>query len=65
MNSKDKAIELVNQYYEILQSEIYCTIKYSTQKQCAIYAVDEIINSKPIGNSLEYWNEVKKEIGLL
>ena len=31
-------------------------------KQCALIAVDEIMASKPISNSLKYWQEVKQEL---
>ena len=65
MEPKEKAIDLVhkfgmeNQYYE-------------RAKQCALICVDEIINvAKPechietaynLEETLEYWEEVKKEI---
>ena len=80
-NPKEKAEELVNSYRIILMNEdtecgneILCT---SIAKQCALIAVDEILNiehpqiiiyTEIIKNSIrdyfqdEYWDEVKKEI---
>jgi hypothetical protein len=84
MTTKLKAEELVNSYRIILMNEdtecgneILCT---SIAKQCALIAVDEILNiehpqiiiyTEIIKNSIrdyfqdEYWEEVKKEIELL
>ena len=81
MTTKLKAEELVNSYRIILMNEdtecgneILCT---SIAKQCALIAVDEILNiehpqiiiyTEIIKNSIrdyfqdEYWEEVKKEI---
>jgi len=78
---KQKAEELVNSYRIILMNEdtecgneILCS---SIAKQCALIAVDEILNiehpqiiiyTEIIKNSIrdyfqdEYWDEVKKEI---
>jgi hypothetical protein len=78
---KEKAEDLVNSYRIILMNEdtecgneILCT---SIAKQCALIAVDEILNiehpqiiiyTEIIKNSIrdyfqdEYWDEVKKEI---
>ena len=71
MTPKLKAEELINSYRIILMNEdtecgneILCT---SISKQCALIAVDEIINSrkKHLVQSIkfyEYWKEVKQEI---
>jgi hypothetical protein len=81
MTTKLKAEELVNSYRIILMNEdtecgneILCS---SIAKQCALAAVDEILNiehpqiiiyTEIIKNSIrdyfqdEYWDEVKKEI---
>jgi hypothetical protein len=81
MEARLKAEELVNSYRIILMNEdtecgneILCT---SIAKQCALIAVDEILNiehpqiiiyTEIIKNSIrdyfqdEYWDEVKKEI---
>ena len=71
MRPKDKAIELVDKYYIICQEfteEIQCTIQ---AKQCALIAVDEMLDLR---NNLyvnegsllhQYLLNVKKEIELL
>jgi len=61
MNSpKEKARELVRQFWDLGSMDI---IK---SKQCALIAVDEIINNYEdrykYCNSKIYWEEVKKEI---
>ena len=73
MTSKDKAEELVNKFiphtkvfHEILGWEDYI----DSAKQCALIAVNEIINCNPHSNPLNtdvystmsYWQEVKQEI---
>ena len=76
MTPKEKAKEIVNKFinmdscrnhaYEHLDGNICSHLA----KQCALIAVDEIINSNPHSNPLNtdvystmnYWNEVKKEI---
>jgi hypothetical protein len=71
MEAKEKAEELVNRYMNLNKVKLsdYSVIYTPTAKQCALIAVDEIIN-----NSLEYmgcdlkdgeiiyWQEVKEEI---
>ena len=78
MKPKDKAISLVDSYRIILMNEdtecgeeILCTV---IAKQCALIAVDEILNSNPCcedsdrGGNFQwasneyYWQEVKQEI---
>ena len=69
INPKEKAIELFNKYAdEINFDDIYSNYKKQS-KQCALIAVEEIINSIDIGfedyKGLAkniYWNEVKQEI---
>jgi len=66
MTPKEKAKELVDRFDETLT---YLESKQKA-KQCALIAVDEIINSNPHSNPLNtdvhstmsYWNEVKQEI---
>ncbi|WP_395652653.1 hypothetical protein [Brevundimonas sp.] len=57
MTPRDKAIELVNKYLQIYDGRVI------EAKQCALIAVDEIIN-KAICKYSEavYWQEVKQEI---
>jgi len=75
MTPKEKADELFWKYRPIIAGKQFLTglvlmseAKELT-KQCALIAVDEILNtlySIPFGNALdnelEYWNEVKQEI---
>ena len=71
MTSKEKAQELVDSYRIILMNEdtecgneILCTL---IAKQCALIAVDELINEEEKYNNgsfypSKYWKEVKQEI---
>jgi hypothetical protein len=77
MTPKDKAENLVNNYRVMLMQtdtdagqEILCT---SIAKQCALIAVQEIINANPHSNpfttevysTMLFWQEVKNEINNL
>jgi hypothetical protein len=67
MTPKEKAEELVNSFMNIRKQKLadYSIIYHPTAKQCALIAVDEIINSTSwqyITNGLDFWNEVKQEI---
>jgi hypothetical protein len=68
MTPKEKAKELSNKFLQFTPYEF----EYDYAKECALIAVDEIIDSIEIGfedykalakNS--YWNEVKQEINKL
>jgi len=68
MTPKEKAKELFDKYFE-------ATNNYYQAKQCALIAVDELIEShllltttheaKPSIRCKTYWQEVKKEIEAL
>jgi hypothetical protein len=61
MTPKEKAQELFDKYFEV-------TNNYYQAKQCALIAVDEILDTVKwcIGDSqVGYWQDVKKEIELL
>lgn len=63
MNPKEKAKELVWKYLPILKE--WKKEDSNKAKQCALIAVDEIIESKTYRDTpeeYEYWNEVKQEI---
>jgi hypothetical protein len=70
MTPKEKAKELINKYSSWVRD--YDISKYSiiNQKECALIAVDEILNTlsiEPIRvnnkyQTLKYWQEVKQEI---
>jgi uncharacterized membrane protein len=73
MTPKEKAINLVDSYRKILMNEdtecgneILCTV---IAKQCALIAVDEILDvdyfdmsEEHFENIMEYWEQVKNEI---
>jgi hypothetical protein len=72
-NSKEKAYDLVDKFYQRLSSPI-ATVKdwdydnWNEAKQCAIIVVEEILfalkydMNEPTSGSIKYWQEVKKEI---
>lgn len=70
---KEKAIELVYKYYHLFSVELENTISNYEAKECALIAIDQIINSNPHSNPLNtqvfstmgYWMEVKQEISNL
>jgi hypothetical protein len=68
MTPKEKAIELVDKYLRTYPIGINptVTISYTTNeaKQCALIAVDEIIDECRVGMDW-FWQEVKEEIELL
>lgn len=68
MTPKDKANELFDKYYIICQEyteEIQCSIQ---AQQCALIAVDELIDFAKLTDAtngwdhLNYWQEIKQEI---
>jgi hypothetical protein len=67
MTPKEKALELYNKFYGVKDGLGKYPMCFDTSKQCALIAVDEIINCTKNGlgvtvYSKEYWEEVKKEI---
>ena len=73
MTPKEKAFELAHKFrlLEIRTSEnSHMMISMADAKQCALIAVDEILNSNPNypefkeneGTSIRYWEVVKQEI---
>jgi hypothetical protein len=62
MNAREKASEL------IVNFQLKCkTLDYQEAKQCALMAVEEILNSRPLitDSQVEYnnfWNDVKSEL---
>ena len=76
MTPKEKAIEFIDKF----EHETYSLIQGQLSKQCALIAVDEIINTSPtnplksgyielysdmVDEAIIYWQEVKKEIEAL
>ncbi len=64
MTPKEKAIEIVDSYFTIIDGQV----EFKLIKQCALIAVEEIIDSEPLYkwtksyNPDDYWKEVKQEI---
>jgi len=69
MNAREKASEL------IVNFQLKCkTLDYQEAKQCALIAVEEIINARPLdpnyvdwddcGAAHQYWYEAQKEEAL-
>ena len=74
MTPKEKAKELVDKYYNILPLDKYVITKdedlsweyndWKEAKQCALIAVDEILNHCSEGFK-PFWRDVKEEINKL
>jgi hypothetical protein len=71
MTPKEKAIELFDKYAMYLRANLmYNEEANEDAKQCALIAVNYIINSNPHSNpfntevysTFSYWQEVKQEI---
>ena len=67
MTPKDKAKELIDKMLESLYdngSLSFKRILYDKAKQCALIAVDEILNGSRLFyiEDYNYWQEVKQEI---
>jgi hypothetical protein len=63
-NPKEKAIELYEKFYYKIPTLLDEKILDCLAQECALLAVDEILNLCWNGNlkAKEYWEEVKKEI---
>ena len=68
MTPKEKAHELVDKMYMVDDPMGNYPMCFDTTKQCALIAVDELINQCwnyreiDLGLALDYWQEVKQEI---
>jgi len=62
MTPKEKAAEMIEAFMNIKQQKLsdHSVIYYPTAKQCALIAVNEILNKDGYNN--DYWQEVKQEI---
>ena len=67
MTPKDKAIGLYCKYIDAYNDRNLQVIDYKFAKQCALIAVDEIIDNIVDDDKqvLNYWAEVKQEIEAL
>lgn len=74
MTPQEKAQELIDKFV-LLDNDIFCSVNYPYSKQCALIAVDEILEltKRPTYNPFDwneitgfyydkYWQEVKQEI---
>ena len=62
MTPKEKAKELVNKFHTaVLDRDGTSAMNGFEAKQCALIAVDEILNILPLANR-DYWQQVKQEI---
>jgi hypothetical protein len=71
MTPKEKAQNLVNEFYRIIPLD-KMTLDFNLAKQCALIAVDKILNAVNdpdetylMKDSVDYWGKVKKEIKAL
>jgi hypothetical protein len=64
MTPKEKAEDLVCNFYTIQSNEYDYGINWEMAKQCALIAVDEIIKTlkPPCLNEYSYWQKIKQEI---
>jgi hypothetical protein len=68
MTPKEKAEELVGKYVSFAKGKILFQLTMESAKQCALIAVDELINIACDVSDYDksvtkiYWSEVKKEI---
>ena len=65
MTARDKANELYSKYDDLLNKDFGNPIVFDNQlKQCALIAVDEILNEYWSHNTKrrDWWKEVKEEI---
>ena len=79
MTPKEKALELVDKYKELEITTLGCgdgnpciiknTMIYNSAKQCALIAVDEVLNNEygslNYASDISYWQQVKTEINNL
>ena len=73
LTPKEKAEELYSKYYNRIEhtlSEEYSPHEIDVVKQCALIAVDEIIDALDFNQwqnakQIDYWQEVKQEIEIL
>jgi hypothetical protein len=67
MIPKEKAIELFEKMYNVEDPMGNYPMCFDNAKQCALIAVDEILNELDLQNHLlrSYWYDVKHELELL
>lgn len=61
MSAKEKAIELVGKF-KLKPIRPFFIMEFEHSKQCALIAVDEVIENSHTKVFTNYWQEVKNEI---
>jgi hypothetical protein len=61
MKPKEKAKELVDNYYDLFSIQLENTINYREAKECALIAADECLHTC-VESMIYFWQEVKQEI---
>jgi hypothetical protein len=62
MTPKDKAKELVDKFYNYTMDVFIISKSLECSKQCALIAVDEVLENSHTNTFTIYWKEVKQEI---
>jgi hypothetical protein len=63
MTPKEKAEELFKQYYSYLKANLMNDEEaWEDAKQCALIAVDEVLENSHTNVFTKYWKQVKQEI---
>jgi hypothetical protein len=63
MTTLEKANELYSKYDDLLNKDFINPIVFDNQlKQCALIAVDEILNTDIFSTTEDFYKKVKKEI---
>jgi hypothetical protein len=69
MTPREKAIQLYEKFYYVIPSTVDDDFQDYSAKQCALIAVDEILNNDGFTRFdqylTEYWQQVKQEIQVL
>jgi hypothetical protein len=62
MTPKEKALDLMDSFIQRTRNKWESSMSYKRAKQCALIAVDELINDRLNSNILypSYWQEVKQ-----
>ena len=61
MTPKEKASDLVIDFYQVQSNDCYYGINWEMAKQCALIAVDEILKN-PTPKQRKHFEKVKEEI---
>ena len=62
MTPKEKALDLVSDFYAISSCDINYGMDWQMARQCGLMTVDEILSTDIFSIKEAYWQEVKQEI---